>query len=158
MEIPHLETVGTLLEAPRGKKRVWIRVGGKDLSVATSLLVGRTRQKTYEQGSDVSDSVTLPHPSKFLASDSSSVEKALTAPSVLDLRGKMVDEALDQTMAILDQAALVGPSSVCIIHGHGTGKLKTAVRDYLATSPYVVTFRPGERGEGGDGVTVVELK
>ena len=45
-----------------------------------------------------------------------------------------------------------------IVHGHGTGALKQAIRDYLASSPYIRMFRPGETHEGGDGVTVVELR
>ena len=45
-----------------------------------------------------------------------------------------------------------------LIHGHGTGRLKTAIRDYLRESPYVASFRSGERAEGGDGVTIVKLK
>lgn len=45
-----------------------------------------------------------------------------------------------------------------IIHGHGTGRLRAALREYLKASPYVVAFRPGDRAEGGDGVTIVELR
>ena len=77
---------------------------------------------------------------------------------MLDLRGKTADEALELTVSALDRAALAGVPVLRIIHGHGTGRLKAALRGYLKDSPYVGTFRAGERPEGGDGVTIVELK
>lgn len=79
-------------------------------------------------------------------------------PHDLSLRGIRVEEALDTLEKYLDSAAFGGLSTVCIIHGHGTGVLKEAVRNYLKDSPYIKKFRPGEDGEGADGVTVVELR
>ena len=76
----------------------------------------------------------------------------------LDLRGYRVEEALDEVEKYLDQASLANLSPVYIIHGHGTGALKQAVRDFLKTSPYVAKFRAGEGSEGGDGVSVVDIK
>ena len=76
----------------------------------------------------------------------------------LDLRGYRVEEALDEVENYLDQASLANLSPVYIIHGHGTGALKQAVRDFLKTSPYVSKFRPGGDSEGGDGVSVVDIK
>ena len=79
-------------------------------------------------------------------------------PGVVDVRGKTADEALESHQSHLDRAALSGTLLMRIIHGHGTGRLKQVLREHLRDSPYVAGFRPGERAEGGDGVTVVQLK
>ena len=76
----------------------------------------------------------------------------------LDLRGKRAEETLDEIELYLDKASLINLSPVYIIHGHGTGVLKQVVRDYLKTSPYVKKFAPASSAEGGDGVTVVDLR
>jgi DNA mismatch repair protein MutS2 len=81
-----------------------------------------------------------------------------TRSNSVDLRGQRADEALRQLEAFLDQAALAGTDSIFVIHGHGTGALRRAVREYLAISPYVERFRPGGPGEGGDGVSVVSVR
>ncbi|MDP8225254.1 MAG: endonuclease MutS2 [Candidatus Lernaella stagnicola] len=75
----------------------------------------------------------------------------------LDLRGQTGDDAVIETERFLDQALRMRLGEVTIIHGHGTGVLKRLVRDYLRSCPYARSFRPGRRGEGSDGVTVVEL-
>lgn len=75
----------------------------------------------------------------------------------LDLRGFRYEEAMREVEAYLDKACAAGLSYAIIIHGHGTGVLKKAIRDYLSDSPYVAKFRPGEDVEGGDGVSVVDL-
>lgn len=75
----------------------------------------------------------------------------------LDLRGARVDDALDRVEKYLDDASLAGLAVVYIIHGHGTGALKDAIREYFRTSPYVRNFEPAKQAEGGDGVSVVEL-
>jgi len=83
--------------------------------------------------------------------------KRLEMSQTLDLRGYRVEEALDEVENYLDKASLANLTPVYIIHGHGTGALKQAVRDFLQTSPYVAKFRPGESAEGGDGVSVVDI-
>ena len=84
--------------------------------------------------------------------------RAGAAKAELDLRGKMVDEALGEVDLFLDNALMGKLETVTIIHGKGTGALRKAVREHLKGSRYVKSFRPGAYGEGEDGVTVVTLR
>ncbi len=81
-----------------------------------------------------------------------------TVPFRLDLRGQTVEEALESLDRYLDAAALAGLPWAHIVHGKGTGALRQAVRDFLRRHPLVRSYRSGEEGEGGDGVTVVVLE
>ena len=85
------------------------------------------------------------------------LSRARTVASSLDLRGARVDEALEALSRYLDDAALAGLEQVLIIHGLGTGALRDAVREDASANPLVKSIRPGERGEGGDGATIVRL-
>ncbi|WOV88657.1 endonuclease MutS2 [Sporosarcina oncorhynchi] len=76
----------------------------------------------------------------------------------LDLRGERYEDALHRTEKYLDDALLSNYHQVSIIHGKGTGALRQGVQTYLKKHPRVKTYRYGEAGEGGHGVTVVELK
>ncbi len=75
----------------------------------------------------------------------------------LDLRGKRADEVEPALDSYLNDASLANLAEVRIIHGIGTGTVRQIVRDFLATHPLVKSFRPGGKGEGGDGATVVKL-
>jgi len=75
----------------------------------------------------------------------------------LNLRGLRVEEAILRLDKHLDDAYLAGLPSVLIIHGRGTGALRRAVREQLEGHPLVASHRPGDRHEGGEGVTVAEL-
>ena len=75
----------------------------------------------------------------------------------LDLRGQRVDAALEQVENLLNQAALSGVPQIRIIHGHGTGALRRAVREYLHGHPLVASAGPDGDG-ANDGATLVELK
>lgn len=76
----------------------------------------------------------------------------------LDLRGERFDNALLRVEKYLDDAVLAGYPRVSIIHGKGTGALRTGVKELLKNHRSVKSTRFGEAGEGGSGVTVVELK
>ncbi len=76
----------------------------------------------------------------------------------LHLLGKTVDEALLETDLFIDHAIMQNLSPVYIIHGRGTGALRTAITQHLRQHKNVASFRLGRYGEGEDGVTVAELK
>jgi DNA mismatch repair protein MutS2 len=79
------------------------------------------------------------------------------ATAECDLRGLRVDEALDRVDAALDRALAAGRARVRLVHGHGTGVLREAVRAHLAKAPHVRSHAPGADHEGGNGVTVAVL-
>jgi DNA mismatch repair protein MutS2 len=85
------------------------------------------------------------------------LERARTIASSLDLRGARTEEALEALDRYLDDAALAGLDQATVIHGLGTGALRDAVRERASSHPLVKSWRPGGRGEGGDGATVVTL-
>lgn len=78
-----------------------------------------------------------------------------TVPVQLDLRGMRVEEGLEALDRYLHEALLAGLPFVRVIHGHGTGAMKTAVREALRRSSIVRRSRAGAQNEGGDGATVV---
>lgn len=73
------------------------------------------------------------------------------------LRRLTIEEALYRLDQYLYDAFMAGLSSVRIVHGKGTGKLRHAVHESLAKHPLVKSYRLGDHGEGDYGVTVVEL-
>ena len=75
--------------------------------------------------------------------------------SELVIVGKRVDEALDDVDKYLDQAFLSGLSSVSIVHGIGTGKLKNAVSTLLRSHPHVLSYSTAEYNQG---MTIIHLK
>ena len=83
-------------------------------------------------------------------------DKALAINEVR-LRQLTIDEALLKLDKYLDEAFMAGLCQVKVIHGKGTGTLRQVVREQLAKHPLVKSYRSGGYGEGGSGVTVVEL-
>ena len=80
------------------------------------------------------------------------------SPQELHLIGQRVEPALAELDAFLDQAMLSGRGEVRIVHGHGSGRLRDAVREHLRKHPAAAASRPGAPNEGGNGATVVTLR
>jgi DNA mismatch repair protein MutS2 len=147
VEISGLGMTGKLLESPQGKKCVKVKVGEGEVLATVANLIGLARGQAAP-----------PPVSSSPRRVSSGGGMNLDEQTVVDVRGKAADEALDDVVAALDRATLAAVPFLRIIHGHGTGKLKSSLRDYLKDSPYVAEFRAGDRAEGGDGVTVARLR
>jgi DNA mismatch repair protein MutS2 len=97
---------------------------------------------------------------KEAAAPAVKIRSSSPAPSPgieLDLRGERVEDGLERLERYLNDAYRARLPFVRIIHGHGTGAMKSAVRDVLKHHPLVNTMRAGEGNEGGDGVTMVKL-
>jgi DNA mismatch repair protein MutS2 len=75
----------------------------------------------------------------------------------IDLRGSNYEDAIYELDRYLDDVAMSGIDQVTIIHGVGTGVLKSKLKGYFSKHPHIETFREGEYGEGGAGVTIVKV-
>jgi DNA mismatch repair protein MutS2 len=93
-------------------------------------------------------------------SDSKGVEVTVIRSShnTCDLRGARVEEAFVTLEQYFDQQIIRGRKRIFILHGHGTGALRSGIRGWLSSSGYVADWRPANADEGGDAFTVVDLK
>ncbi len=151
VEIAGLGMIGSLLEDPQGKKRVRVKVGEGEVLATVANLIGIVSGASAPVSPASSPASS---PRRF----STGGGLGLDEQTVVDVRGQAADEALDHVIAALDRATLDGAPFLRVIHGHGTGKLKASLRAYLKDSPYVAAIRPGDRAEGGDGVTIVSVR
>lgn len=135
------DTPATVISAINSKGEVQVQAGVIKLTTKIGNLK-RTEQKT-----------------KIVFSNKKrSGLKLDTAPSEIDIRGRSSEEGIMEVDLYLDRAASSHLTSVFIIHGKGTGVLRTSIHNHLRRHPHVKSYRLGKYGEGEDGVTVVTLK
>ena len=132
---------GTVLEPPDDSGQVQVQVGLLRLSVPVGDL-GRVKEPLLTVTRALPDAVRL---------------ASGPVPSELHLRGLRVEPALYELDRYLDRASVARHERVRIVHGKGTGAVRTAVHERLKEHPLVKSFRLAEQGEGDSGVTVVEL-
>jgi DNA mismatch repair protein MutS2 len=154
VEIDELGTVGILQEDPEGKKQVSIRVGSQTIKISPSAV--RVASSSYPKGKPKEQSRRA-SPGSSSPLSTSSINTGFYQQE-LDLRGIRLEEALEKTIAALDQALMDQAKYVKIIHGQGSGALKSGIRQHCQSSPYTENYRAGDPAEGGDGVTIVELR
>ncbi len=140
---------GVLKSLPDRRGRVSVQVASAKLDIEASKVRERAKSRAKESETRVS-----------FERESKPADDAVIAGGTreCDLRGRRVDEALDELARVLDAGLRDGDEILHVIHGIGTGALRAAVREHLHASPHVVSHRAGERGEGGDGVTIAELR
>jgi DNA mismatch repair protein MutS2 len=85
-------------------------------------------------------------------------QRRLNFRSQIDIRGERVVEALEKVQSLVDDALMVGVSTVTILHGKGTGALKEEVRRYLRSLPQVASAIDDHPDRGGSGITIVTFK
>ena len=143
VEIIHLGTRGTVLSKPDGKGEVQLQAGVMKLKANITQL-----RLIQEKPIKKPKSTVMVH----------SQTASRTVRMECDVRGMALDEALLEVDQYLDAAVMAGMNEVSIVHGKGTGVLRTGIQRHLKTCPQVKAFRLGQYGEGETGVTIVELK
>lgn len=135
---------GTVTDLPDDKGIVGLQVGIMKMSAPLSdlrVIAGATKKKQKPKNHGESRDVS-----------------AVRVSAEVDLRGQNLDDAMLMLDKYLDDATISGLRTVTIIHGVGTGVLKKGLTDFMRRHPHVSKMRPGAFGEGGAGVTIVELK
>lgn len=143
VEILNLKTRGVVLSAPDAKGEVQLQAGIVKLKAHISQLRLVKEEPAKKQKSS------------FHAETGAMTR---TVPMECDVRGMALDEAVPVVDQYLDEAVLASLTEVSIIHGKGTGVLRSGIQQHLRRHPHVKSFRLGVYGEGESGVTVVTLK
>ncbi len=141
---------GVLEKLDRGKAQV--RVKGKVFTCREKELMGVGASSAGTTAGNVSAAEQVRREAKRRAP-----EPVATTAAEIKLIGQRVEPALESLDRFLDQALLASHAEVRVVHGHGTGRLRKAVREFLRGHRAAAKVRSGKADEGGDGATVVEL-
>ena len=146
VKVLSLNLKGTICGTPNAKGDVSVQMG-----ILRSVVNIRDLEPVDEPV------ITAPNMQR-LSSGKIKMSKTATISTEINLIGKTTDEAIPLLDKYLDDAYLAHLPSVRVVHGRGTGALRTAVHKYLKRLKYVDSFRLGEYGEGDSGVTIVNFK
>lgn len=146
VHIVSMDTDAYVLSIPDKKGALYVQAGIMKIKTNLNDLTAGTEENTKNKNSGKTVAATF----KASKKTSASMEK--------DVRGLTLDEAIQEVDKFIDDCYLSSLHEVTIIHGKGTGVLRTGIGDFLRTHPSVESHRPGRYGEGEMGVTVVTLK
>ncbi len=105
------------------------------------------------------DDIKKPKPAPKQRNYSSMYQaKAMNMSTTINVRGQSLDDAVMNVDKYLDDAFMAGLKEVTVIHGRGEGILRTGLQQMMKRHRHVKDFRKGAYNEGGDGVTIVQLK
>ncbi len=126
-----------------------------DFNVQVGIIKVKTNLKDVEPAND---SKPEKQGQKILYARSGVQSKSANIKTELDLRGMLAHDAIMETDKFIDDAVLSSLKQISVIHGKGTGALRSAIHEYLKSNKLVKTYRLGNFGEGDTGVTIIELK
>ena len=146
VRILSLNSAGTVSTLPNEKGELFVQAGllRTKVNLSDIELIKQPEQKQTTKKKSGSGRIRM--------------DKASNIHQEINLIGMTVDEAMPVLGKYLDDAYLAHMAQVTVIHGRGTGALRTAVHNHLKRTKYVKSFRLGEFGEGDMGVTIVEFK
>ncbi len=144
--VERLKSSGIVIEYDLKKKRYLVNVNNKNIWLDVYDLIKSNVKQV--------DSLKVEN----ISEDNKYHGNTVEYQKEIDVRGLYLDDALSEIEKELDNAYRNSCTRLKIIHGHGTGSLKIGIRKYLRQSMYVSAFRPAEMNDGGDGVTIVEIK
>ena len=143
VEVLSLNQIGTVITTPDEKGNLDVQVGIMKVNVPLATL-----RRVSNDNSEKINAKTK----TIIGTKSKNIK------TEIDLRGKNIEEAIIDIDKYLDDSYIAGLKEVYLIHGKGTGALREGVKSYLRGHRHVKGFRTGKYGEGGEGVTVVEIK
>ena len=154
---PQFDQVGEILRVADSKGMVECRFGALKTKIHHSALMTIDQAAQTPKQHHKKLTIQLPTAEKRNRNVlDMSIEPVLpTRDNTIDVRGHLVDTALEHVERFLDKSWRNDQHTVVIVHGHGTGRIKAALREFLQNCGYSLRFRPGTSGEGGDGATIV---
>lgn len=143
VEVLTFNQIGTVISKPDENGDVLVQVGIMKINTNISTL-RRTESKAKEKASVSTKNIMK--------------TKSRDIKSEIDLRGRNLEEAIMELDKYMDDAYLAGLNEITIIHGKGTGVLRRGIQEYLKGHRHAKKSRLGGMSEGGDGVSIVEIK
>ncbi|QUH24395.1 endonuclease MutS2 [Serpentinicella alkaliphila] len=142
VKVLSLNQIGYVVEPPNKNNEVLVQIGIMKMNIPLDNLLRADEEKTAQK-TGVGRIVK---------------NKADKVKSEVDVRGKNLEESMLEIDKYLDDAYIAGLQEVTLIHGVGTGVLKAGIKQMLKKHKHVKDYREGAYGEGGQGVTIVQLK